>query len=114
MFRNTLGISKPPPAYEEAALIDGAYSNGQKGILSGDRTPAKWWKKENTGTLASAPQGLVKVQSAKTYIPWARRPPVLLRASLSSTGGLLHQRIVEVPVTGGDRSHSNDKASYRR
>ena len=79
VFRNTLGISKHTPAYEEAALIDGAYSNGQKGI-AGDRTP-RWWKKENTGTLASAPQGLVNVQNAENYIPWARRPPVLLRAA---------------------------------
>ena len=78
MFRNTLGISKPPPAYEEAALIDGAYSNGQKGI-AGDRTPARWWKKENTSTSASAPQGLVNVQNSGNYILWARRPPVLLR-----------------------------------
>ena len=80
MFRNTLGISKPPPAYEEAALIDGAYSNGQKGIV-GDRTPARWWKKENTSTLASAPKDLVKVRNSEDYIPWARRPPVLLRAA---------------------------------
>ena len=113
MFRNTLGISKPPPAYEEAALIDGAYSNGQKGI-AGDRTPARWWKKENTSTLASAPKDLVKVRNFEDYIPWARRPPVLLRAARSSTGGLLSQRIVEVPVRGGERSHSNDKASHRR
>ena len=113
MFRNTPGISKPPPAYEEAALIDGAYSNGQKG-KAGDRTPARWWKKDDRSTLASAPQGLVYIQNAENYIPWARRPPVLLRAARSRTGGLLSQRIVEVPVRGGERSHSNDKASHRR
>ena len=113
MFRNTLGISKPPPAYGEAALMDGAYSNGQKGI-AGDRTPARWWQKENTGTLASAPQRLVNTQNARNYIPWAGCSPVLLRTARSSTGWLLSQRIVEVPVRGGERSHSNYKASHRR
>ena len=47
-------VSKPPPAYEVAALVDGAYSNGQRGI-AGDRTSARRKKKWSTHILASAP-----------------------------------------------------------